>query len=73
MVVARIPRSKVKPGKTFFFNENRVPCVAIADTVNTMLKGEYVSRTDRAWHVYTPTGNISWTGPETMVLIPVGR
>ena len=65
-----VKRSEVKPGQTFYFNENRVPCIAMADeTRDRIKKVNYGGDPSIYWHLYVPTGQLSWNRGETTVYV----
>jgi hypothetical protein len=66
-----VKRTDVQPGQTFCCVEDAVQsvCVALdAQQCGRLLRRRHLSD-DRLWHVYVPTGELSWTWTDSVVYV----
>lgn len=74
MTMREVMRSEVEPGQVFYCKSGTVPappCIALDGSLNHRLKKAFYGGAGKAWHVYVPTGSVTWTDHHTIVLVEV--
>ena len=68
----KVSRTEVRAGQSFSITGDPVrgfPCVATDALVDSKIKSSRCGGQGYLWHLYTPTGSLSWSHPWSEVYV----